>query len=52
VTITGKGLTYDREAGALMRGTVDSLALTNLSQESRHLKALPRHIETYPAARR
>lgn len=43
VTITGKGFAYDRETGALMRGTVDSLALTNLSQEGRHLNLVESH---------
>jgi len=43
VTITGKGFAYERETGALIRGTVDSLALTNLSQEGRHLSLVESH---------
>ena len=43
VTITGKGFAYDRETGALMRGSVDSLAVTNLAQEGRHFGLVESH---------
>lgn len=43
VTVTGKGLSYDRDTGALMRGTVDSIALTNLTQQGRRFDLVESH---------
>jgi hypothetical protein len=43
VNITGKGFAFDRDSGALLRGTVDSIALTNLTQQGRRFDLVESH---------
>lgn len=43
VSITGKGFAFDRDSGALVRGTVDSIAMTNLTQQGRRFDLVESH---------
>lgn len=43
VTITGKGFSFDRESGMLLRGTIDSISLSDLTLTGRRFSVVETH---------
>lgn len=40
VTVTGKGLVFDRDSGAILKGTIDTVALSTLSVSGRNVTVI------------